>query len=87
MAVLPSVNQDALFLQQPRPPAYSSEPSSYNTSYTPPPPRRFGYSLPDIRSSLTSEERENLHNIAGMGFPSPRVARALKQFEGDNQKV
>lgn len=50
-------------------------------------PRVRGYSLPDIRESLTHDEMENLLSISTMGFPAPRVARALKQCGGDKQKA
>lgn len=45
------------------------------------------YRLPDIQASLSVEMKESLRNISGMGFPAPRVARALKRCDGDNQKV
>ena len=50
-------------------------------------PQVRGYSLPDIRESLTRDEKENLLSISTMGFPAPRVARALKQCGGDKRKV
>ena len=50
-------------------------------------PQVRGYSLPDIRESLTHDEKENLLSISTMGFPAPRVARALKECGGDKQKV
>lgn len=82
--MLPSIDQ--LPRQQP-PPPYSSEPISYS-SYRPSPPLApRGYSLPDVRNTLSSDEVESLQNISGMGFPVERVARAIKQFESDDQKV
>lgn len=71
------------------PPAYSSEPNSFATSYNrpPTPPPVVAYSLPDIRSSLTSDEMDSVRSISSMGFPATRVARVLRHYEGDNQKV
>ena len=40
-----------------------------------------------MQASLPLEMKESLRNISGMGFPSPRVARALKRCDGDDQKV
>ncbi|XP_003387213.1 PREDICTED: leucine-rich repeat extensin-like protein 5 [Amphimedon queenslandica] len=84
VSVLPPVGQ---LPQQPAPPPYSSEPSSYSSYHPSPPPPPKVYSLPDIRSSLTPAEKESLESISSMGFPPTRVARALKKYENDNQKV
>lgn len=65
-------------------------PTYTNPSPPPPPPTippKPRYSLPDIRHTLTTAEKESLGNICGMGFPPTRVGRALKQFQGDDQKV
>lgn len=40
-----------------------------------------------MQASLSAEEKESVRNVCGMGFPAPRVARAIKRCEGDNQKV
>ena len=45
------------------------------------------YQLPDIQASLSDELKASLVGICGMGFPAPRVARALKEFDGDDAKV
>ena len=45
------------------------------------------YQLPDVQASLTDEQKNSLVSICGMGFPVPRVARALKEFNGDDSKV
>ena len=40
-----------------------------------------------LQASLTAEQRSQVQSISSMGFPSPRVARAIKRFEGDQTKV
>lgn len=40
-----------------------------------------------LQSTLREEQKQELKSISGMGFPSPRVARALLKSEGDRTKV
>ena len=37
--------------------------------------------------SLSAKEEREVASIAGMGFPTPRVARAVKRFNSDRSKV
>ena len=37
--------------------------------------------------SLSAKEEREVASIAGMGFPAPRVARAVKRFNSDRSKV
>ena len=39
------------------------------------------------QASLSAEEKREVESIAGMGFPAPRVARAVKRFNSDRTKV
>lgn len=48
-----------------------------------PPPFR----LQDPQSSMSSEEKTEVKSISGMGFPLPRVARAVKRTNNDRTKV
>ena len=63
---------------------YTTASASFNAHFNPPNPQ---FELPNIQNSLSDEEKENLLSISGMGFPVPRVARALKHFNDDNQAV
>ena len=40
-----------------------------------------------VQANLSAEQKKELKSISGMGFPSPRVARALLKCEGDKTKV
>ena len=40
-----------------------------------------------LQTSLNAEQKSEMSSIAGMGFPSPRVARALLRCKEDKTKV
>ena len=44
------------------------------------------YTLPDPTASLSPKDSTTVKQIASMGFPTPRVARAIKHFN-DSSKV
>lgn len=44
------------------------------------------YTLPDPTASLSTKDFTTVKQMASMGFPSPRVARAIKHFD-DSSKV
>lgn len=76
--------------QEPRPPPYTETEELYTTTpisahFNPTPTPQF--KLPDVQNSLRTEERDAVKSLSGMGFPAPRVARAFKHFEGDDQTV
>ena len=39
------------------------------------------------QDKLTSEQRSEVESLSGMGFPAPRVARAVLRYEGNRTKV
>ncbi|XP_064390185.1 mucin-2-like isoform X2 [Halichondria panicea] len=68
------------------PPLYTSP--ILNKRILPPyssPPKT--YKLPDPMSSLTVSQKSEVKSLSGMGFPLPRVARAMLRYEGDNTKI
>lgn len=40
-----------------------------------------------LQASLSAEQKSEVSSITGMGFPSPRVARALLRCKEDKSKV
>jgi uncharacterized UBP type Zn finger protein len=90
MTSFPSINQNSSFYPTTTATtATTTAPANHFISSRSPvvAPRHKDYSLPDVSNSLSHKEQDSLRGIAGMGFPSTRVARALKRFEGDDQKV
>ena len=45
------------------------------------------YFLLCLQASLSAEQKSEVSSITGMGFPSPRVARALLRCKEDKTKV
>lgn len=61
-------------------------PKPQTTSTTASAARTDQYTLPDPTASLSPKDSEKVSQIASMGFPKPRVARAIKNFQ-DQTKV
>ena len=40
-----------------------------------------------LQASLSAEQKSEVSSIVGMGFPSPRVARAMLRCKDDKTKV
>ena len=52
-----------------------------------PVPRPRTYKLPDPLPGMSAKEKATVQSLLGMGFPGPRVARAVKKFSNDRTKV
>lgn len=63
--------------------AISSQPPPPKPQDTPLVAEPGRYILPDPTSSLSPEELKTVSRITSMGFPQPRVARAVKKFSED----